>query len=260
MTLEHAPFLKAIVANPDDDLPRLVYADWLDERGEYDRAEFIRVQIEIARIGRELDCKCEDMEDWRSGEFGGLKDFGIEVDRTRFTRKLDAVRWRVLFVRGFVEEVRVLRLEDWLCPCLGCDVSPGVRRELRMNNNVAEVPCWDCNGTGYTFALARQVVENLPTVRRVWAADCEPYSFTADGSHSAHWYAAETRGTIHPASDLPPLVFGRLKKGKPNGQDFRVYEYPNGVDEANQDLSDVLLELGRPANPKHQFRARSHYG
>src|SRR4051794_19420115 len=43
-------FLRAIIDNPDDDLPRLVYADWLDEHGDPDRAEFIRVQCELVRI------------------------------------------------------------------------------------------------------------------------------------------------------------------------------------------------------------------
>jgi uncharacterized protein (TIGR02996 family) len=37
-------FLLAIFANPDDDLPRLVFADWLDERGETAWAEGIRVE------------------------------------------------------------------------------------------------------------------------------------------------------------------------------------------------------------------------
>jgi uncharacterized protein (TIGR02996 family) len=46
--------LAAVLADPDADLPRLVYADWLDERGDAARAEFIRVQIELAR-GRGLD-------------------------------------------------------------------------------------------------------------------------------------------------------------------------------------------------------------
>ncbi len=40
--------LAAVCAAPDDDLPRLVYADWLDENGDPDHAEFIRVQIERA--------------------------------------------------------------------------------------------------------------------------------------------------------------------------------------------------------------------
>jgi uncharacterized protein (TIGR02996 family) len=44
--------LKAVVASPDDDLPRLVAADWLDEHGEPERAEFIRVQVERAKADR----------------------------------------------------------------------------------------------------------------------------------------------------------------------------------------------------------------
>ncbi len=39
-----------IGANPDDDLPRLVYADWLEERDQGIRAEFIRLQCEIAKL------------------------------------------------------------------------------------------------------------------------------------------------------------------------------------------------------------------
>lgn len=39
------PFLDAIVANIDDDAPRLIFADWLEEQGDSDRAEFIRLQV-----------------------------------------------------------------------------------------------------------------------------------------------------------------------------------------------------------------------
>jgi uncharacterized protein (TIGR02996 family) len=42
-------FLRAIAESPDDDAPRLIYADWLDERGD-PRGEFIRVQCELARM------------------------------------------------------------------------------------------------------------------------------------------------------------------------------------------------------------------
>jgi uncharacterized protein (TIGR02996 family) len=48
MTHDEA-FLAAIREQPDDDGPRLVYADWLDDHGQADRAEFIRVQCERAR-------------------------------------------------------------------------------------------------------------------------------------------------------------------------------------------------------------------
>ena len=41
-------FLDAVHADPSADAPRLIYADWLDENGEPERAEFIRVQCELA--------------------------------------------------------------------------------------------------------------------------------------------------------------------------------------------------------------------
>ena len=38
-------FLDAIFDHPDDDTPRLVYADWLQEHGQEDYAQFIRLSI-----------------------------------------------------------------------------------------------------------------------------------------------------------------------------------------------------------------------
>src|SRR5260370_37026404 len=48
--IEGSTFLRAIDENPDDDGPRLVYADWLEEHGDTARAEVIRVQCELARL------------------------------------------------------------------------------------------------------------------------------------------------------------------------------------------------------------------
>ncbi|WP_171471338.1 TIGR02996 domain-containing protein [Frigoriglobus tundricola] len=52
--------LAAVIAHPDEDTPRLMYADWLDENADALptrdpkemrlRAEFIRAQIEAARL------------------------------------------------------------------------------------------------------------------------------------------------------------------------------------------------------------------
>lgn len=50
---EEAALLKAICTQPDDDTPRLVYADWLDEQGgvkDRARATFIRAQVEHAQL------------------------------------------------------------------------------------------------------------------------------------------------------------------------------------------------------------------
>ncbi len=51
-------FLADIVAHPDDDAPRLIYADYLDDQGQPERAEFIRVQCALAR----WPCECDDVE------------------------------------------------------------------------------------------------------------------------------------------------------------------------------------------------------
>src|SRR4051812_47688067 len=45
--------LQEILEHPDDDVPRLVYADWLDDTGgqpEQARAEFIRLQVLLAGL------------------------------------------------------------------------------------------------------------------------------------------------------------------------------------------------------------------
>ena len=43
--------LAQILAEPERDDLRLIFADWLEENGDGERAEFIRVQIELARLG-----------------------------------------------------------------------------------------------------------------------------------------------------------------------------------------------------------------
>jgi uncharacterized protein (TIGR02996 family) len=43
-------FLRDIVEHPEDDAPRLVYADWLDDQGEGGLAGFIRVQCRLAGL------------------------------------------------------------------------------------------------------------------------------------------------------------------------------------------------------------------
>lgn len=46
MTHEQA-LLQAVLDAPDDDVPRLLYADWLEDRGDEEHAEFIRLQVRL---------------------------------------------------------------------------------------------------------------------------------------------------------------------------------------------------------------------
>ncbi len=43
--VDHPGLLEAIIAAPDDDVPRLIYADWLEDQGQSERAGFIRAQV-----------------------------------------------------------------------------------------------------------------------------------------------------------------------------------------------------------------------
>jgi uncharacterized protein (TIGR02996 family) len=66
--LDREPFLTAIFADPADDLPRLVFADFLDDRGEGELAALIRLEQEylrtlmtaaVPRLVRYLDRRAE---------------------------------------------------------------------------------------------------------------------------------------------------------------------------------------------------------
>lgn len=45
---DHAALLAAVLESPDNDVPRLLMADWLRDNGQWERGEFVAVQCEIA--------------------------------------------------------------------------------------------------------------------------------------------------------------------------------------------------------------------
>jgi uncharacterized protein (TIGR02996 family) len=95
MTQDDA-FLQAIFEQPDDDTPLLVYADWLDERGDTDRAEFIRVQIELARGA--ADARTRDRLVKRERQL-------LVEHESRWAAPLHGLVRRARFVRGFPQRV-----------------------------------------------------------------------------------------------------------------------------------------------------------
>ena len=90
--MDQNAFLHTICAHPDEDAPRLVYADWLDERGD-PLGEFIRVQVELAKIkenhprfaplrSRQLELMLANVPRW-------VQPYGMQM-------------WGVEFRRGFI--------------------------------------------------------------------------------------------------------------------------------------------------------------
>jgi uncharacterized protein (TIGR02996 family) len=90
-------FLRAILQDPDDDVPRLVYADWLDERGD-PRGEFIRVQCRLATLGP---------EDARRPSLVRVERGLLERHRDEWLGPLRPLASRWAFRRGFLDLVAV---------------------------------------------------------------------------------------------------------------------------------------------------------
>ena len=91
-------FLEAIREDPADDVPRLVFADWLEDEGDYDRAEFIRVQCELARGVRDRGRSLELLARYRHL---------FEANREKWLGPLAELAPDALFERGFVDSIRV---------------------------------------------------------------------------------------------------------------------------------------------------------
>ncbi|HEX4607821.1 MAG TPA: TIGR02996 domain-containing protein [Urbifossiella sp.] len=123
-----AAFLRAIAAEADDDTGRLAFADWLEERGDADRAEFIRVQCGLRATGLSEDGRLAHHAYFlrRSSHTHiatGLSEDGRLAHRRRERALLDAHRreWceelglpveDALFERGLLARVRLPGWDD----------------------------------------------------------------------------------------------------------------------------------------------------
>src|SRR5262245_39232604 len=96
--MNYAAFLAAIRDEPDSDLPRQVCADWLEDEKQPERAEFIRVQIELSHGVRPRSRALELLVRLRAL---------IREHRARWLGALTAHAPASVFERGFVEQVEL---------------------------------------------------------------------------------------------------------------------------------------------------------
>lgn len=129
MTDEEA-FLRAIAFHPQDDLPRLVYADWLDERGDQ-RADYLRFVVE----SRTWMTKLRQLNDARDAlDREWVEAVGHPSRVMDFTHSM----------------VTVLRFRRGNARCSHCKVAPqyaGMRVEIRVAEQAETTTiCWNCLG------------------------------------------------------------------------------------------------------------------
>ncbi len=247
----HDGLLQAIIDNPGDDGPRLIFADRAEESGDAARAEFIRVQCELARIGH------EHPNNERAAEWGGMcvrchpllirerklwyangqfwfPDTHRGAWRTRLASDLTQPNGgpTAIVRRGFIESVTVARIEDWCGKTCTLCGGNGVGR--RIGNMWSK--CGRCNRKGTVGGVGPRLVACQP-VTEVWAADREPYFNEVSGHWS--WWVDDHAGSDHTPSDLPREVY-RLLPGQ---------HYPSGWKKFDTEadalaaLSTALLRL-----------------
>jgi len=131
---EEQAFLDAILAQPDDDTPRLVFADWLDENGTGDagaRAALIRAQCQMERLApRTREYIAQELQ----------AEAVLKKHAARWTQPLADAEignsWR--FRRGFLDEltlsardfVRVAKKLFQLAPTIRTIRFPAASNEL----------------------------------------------------------------------------------------------------------------------------------
>ena len=134
---EWSALLKAVADSPADDLPRLVAADWLDDRGDPERAEFIRLQCAVEAEAdpkrvREVEWKIRTLWNSLDGQLWAVEacpnlvtmEFASPGSLHALTVQHTE---RVLFRRGFPEVVTCPAV-DWLMHGAGIVPRQPVRR------------------------------------------------------------------------------------------------------------------------------------
>jgi uncharacterized protein (TIGR02996 family) len=172
MTSDGEALFRAICEHPAEDTPRLVYADWLDENGRPERAEFIRLQCEAWAPGAAYPTVAAA----RTRASALQRAFG---DRWyNELPELPGVEWGDLFVRGFIDTVRTYRLHDVTVTLVQVfaaapvrhfivtEMHPGQFRELLEFPLLARLKTLSLPGTiGREEELIEAARERFPTVR-----------------------------------------------------------------------------------------------
>jgi uncharacterized protein (TIGR02996 family) len=90
-------FLQAILENPDDDTPRLIYGDWLEERGD-PLGVFIRIQCRLAALSE---------DDERRSLLERHERELLACHQDRWLGELRPLLSRWTFRRGFLDAITV---------------------------------------------------------------------------------------------------------------------------------------------------------
>lgn len=217
--------VRAVYVNPADDAPRLQLADCLQERGQEERSEFIRVQCELARVRecpnrqcskgnpsigctyhmglrrRERELFRDSGPKWWNDLPGNwrctvTKPVGCEIET--------AEGWVYVVRRGFVDEVRLPTAAFLGGPCGQCGRE---NAQTRAENDNWQGRCQACDGSGRVGGIAAKLFAAHP-ITGVRLTDKSPWQ---EGDSGFIWFPErDARPFQHPQSDIPDEIFDRM--------------------------------------------------
>ena len=269
---DHDALLAAICANPRDDTPPLVFADWLEENGQAERAAFIRTDIAMShrdewdseRLKWEENCDERFANDrGRSGSLpkslfppllGSLEWLNGPATRRGFPRGISVAHHRTLF--GVAADVFAMcpieTVSFWDVP--------------RVPDKFVKAP-WFARLTGLEFGSGRPPLDVLmallktPTeLRELSLGGRTVDARRLEAVFSSHLAANIRRLAIHrDEAALGQVVLDALAHWPPNHR-LRTLELPGGVVTANayqvaERIPPGLTSLGLPMSRMNSERA-----
>jgi uncharacterized protein (TIGR02996 family) len=193
--------LAAICALPDEDTPRLVFADWCDEYGEPERAAFIRAQVELARTPpwEPFAVRCR----WRELDALAERRFVADLPRVDGFHIAWADR---PFRRGFGWTLLVRTPSEW-----GARVEPLFEREpigrVAFWNGLLD---WDRVAASDCVKHLREIAFHANPIEPLRALRDEP---GACGVTDIHFQRASGAGMPEVLEDLFRAPLGRTVRG-----------------------------------------------
>lgn len=99
MTVDHQQFISQIQAEPENHLHRLVYADWLEERGD-NRCEILRAGVDVMKRVRPKTVRQDRTPPYE--RFLALVDFPLPIppEKREYVDWLGVTRFPVIVTHG----------------------------------------------------------------------------------------------------------------------------------------------------------------
>jgi uncharacterized protein (TIGR02996 family) len=246
---EWLALLAGIIAHPDEDLRRLVAADWLIEHGEEARAEFIQVQCQLGRcqgIHATLTIRMARLYATGEAKAAPLVDRAANLlseYATAWCQEIGtdaAAAWEWGWHRGFVSVVRspFVWLMGGRCPVCGHRGRHDVG-----SDPATEDECTTCHGSGRLTGRLTELV-TLHPITRVAVRGLVP--FEADGGF--RWYF---NGPVGGEEGLFPLDVWHHLEAWPGAVFSAVYPTSDlALDAAG--LAALMAARGRAGLPPLQ--------